>query len=103
MKKALIASFALIIISFSSCKKCYHCTQYSVYYELKTNPGFSQKYSALKASAHSKVDSFYNTLPDSVYNKNKLQDEQDVCGNKNAIDDATTYYLKQDYYCNPLD
>lgn len=103
MKKAISAIFVLSIIAFSSCKKCYECTQYCAYCESKADNSVAYKICATKLSGHSRVDSFYNTFADTAFNRIKLQDQQDVCANKNTVDDAAAYYQKQGYYCNSLD
>ncbi|MCW5908857.1 MAG: hypothetical protein KIS94_13420 [Chitinophagales bacterium] len=41
----------------------------------------------------------YNSFPDSTFNRIILQDMQNVCGTKSAIDDAAAYYQKQNYFC----
>lgn len=103
MKKFLLLCACGILLTASSCKKvCYDCNQYCSYCVLKSNPDVAQKFCANKFSAQVKVDSIYHAfLMDTSYECNLLKNEKIVCDNKNASDEAISYYLKQDYYCNP--
>ena len=101
MKKLLLP--VLILFTAASCKKvCYDCKQYCSYCLLKNNPDVAYKVCANKFSAASKVDSVYFAMnADTSYQCNKLENDKIVCDSKNASDEAISYYLKQDYYCNP--
>ena len=91
-----------ISASVSSCKRsCYQCTQYCAYCVEKRDTSVAFKVCADKLSGDIKVDSFMRTLEDTNHICNLLSNQTDVCDGKNAINDAVSYYKKQDYYCNP--
>lgn len=100
MKKAILYLTVFIcILASSACKKCFNCTQYCAYCESKTNTSVVYKVCATGTNSFSRVDSVRYSFPDSAYTCVKLDDNTDVCDNKNAVDDAYAYYQKQDYFC----
>ncbi|MBK8659825.1 MAG: hypothetical protein IPN22_13370 [Bacteroidetes bacterium] len=102
MNKLLIVYWGILTLA-SSCSKCYDCEQYCAYCVADNNTGISYKFCSTRDNTRAQVDSFYYSFPDSTFTCVKLQDERKVCDGKNGIDDAISYYLKQDYYCNPAE
>ena len=100
MKKAILyLSVFIFMLAASACKKCYTCQQYCSYCKLKSNTNLVYKVCASATNTKSRVDSIQLSFPDSAYTCVKLTDNTDVCDNKSSIDEAYTYYLKQDYFC----
>jgi hypothetical protein len=100
MKKAILYIIPLFIVfAASSCKKCFNCQQYCAYCEAAGHTGVGIKVCATGTGSFARVDSFQRALTDSGYTCNLLQDNQDVCDNKNAVDDAYSFFQKQNYFC----
>lgn len=103
MKRAIFyITIFMLVLATQACKKCYNCQQYCAYCESKKNTGIIYKVCAEGTNSYNRIDSVRLSFPDSAYNCIKLQDNTDVCDNKNAVDDAYAYYQKQEYFCVEL-
>ncbi|MCS6934276.1 MAG: hypothetical protein NZM35_03870 [Chitinophagales bacterium] len=98
MRKLLIFFSAPLIIFAAGCARCYDCKQHCTYCE-KGNLAY--KLCAKNSSGYTSVDSFFIVLKDSGYVCNMLKDDRTICDGKNHIDEAVSFYQKQEYFCLP--
>lgn len=90
-----------MLLLVASCSRCYECEQRCAYCRPATNATISIKVCANNSSGFQRVDSVFFALKDSGYTCNLLQDVRNVCDNKNNIDEAISFFQKQDYFCFP--
>lgn len=101
MKHLIPLTIALVIFSLSSCKRvCYQCTQYCAECTSNTDSSIVYKVCANVSGGKNAVNAAEDSLIARNYRCERLEDDLSVCDNKRAIDEATIYFEKQDYFCS---
>lgn len=100
MRYLPLLAIALLILSFSSCKRtCYQCTQYCAECTSNTDSSIVYKVCANVIGGKNAVNAVEDSLEAKNYRCERLEDDLNVCDTKRAIDEATIYFEKQDYFC----
>jgi hypothetical protein len=102
MNKYLILFCAMVLLSITACKKvCYQCTQYCAYCVNKNDSAIAYKICANNIQGEGQIDVILTAYQDSGYTCNLLNQQIEICDNKNAINGGVTYYEQENYFCNP--
>ena len=102
MRNRLFLFFLVLLVAYaSSCKKvCYQCNQYCAYCALKSDSSIIYQVCTNKFGDHQRIDSILAAF-DTAWICNLQSNQVAVCDGKNNIDQAVTYYEKENYFCTP--
>ena len=101
MRNKILGCFTFLLVTISSCQKCYECKQYCAYCKSISNPGLVIKVCSNNDINYTKVDSFRNAYQSNGFTCSLLQDDKNVCDGKTKINDAINYYILENYFCYP--
>ena len=90
---------ALLFVTLPSCQKCFECKQYCATCQPANPNGVTYKFCADKLGGYNTVDSLMLDKKANGYNCKILQDDKRICDAPSKLNDATNYYLLQNYYC----